>query len=370
LHCYYWQVPVIPLRALVLLLVAKGELAVPIRTLFPLVSKPGSILVLLALLAAFMLPETALGQGLEVGGGWSHVTGDFGTDGFNVGGAWWFTKRVTMAADYDSTWDTSSLTNFAFSQVGAIATKSHLQSFVVGPRVFFSTTWTDKHKLNPFGEAQFGVSHLSQDVTQVGLPTLSASDTAFTWMLGGGVDYLLTSRWSARANLDFLRTHFSNEGQSRLRLVLGIRYTFGNRERKIAAAPSPARSERTAQASNSATLIDLEHRWADALQKSDTATLESILDDTYVDTDEMGHRTDKMGLIATIRSGDLKINSIKLSGIQVYESGTTAVVTGRALQDGSYKGQPLTESVVFTDTFMMRQGSWRAVSSHRSTSHD
>jgi opacity protein-like surface antigen len=350
----------------------KGELAMPIRTSFPLVSKLCSISILLTLLAAFLLlPQTARGQRLEVGGGWSHVTGDFGTDGFNVGAAWWFTNRVTMAADYDSTWDTSSLTNFAFAQVGSIATKSHLQSFVIGPRVFFSTKWTDKYKLNPFGEAQFGVSHLSQDVTQVGVPTLSASDSAFTWMLGGGADYLFTSRWSGRANVDFLRTHLANAGQSRLRLVLGIRYTFGSRERKTAAAPSSAPSQTaTPHASNSAMLIDLENRWANALQKSDTATLESILDDTYVDTDEMGRRTDKRGLIAAIRSGDLKMNSIKLSGLQVYEPGTTAVVTGRALQDGSYKGQPLTESVVFTDTFVMRQGSWRAVVSHRSTSHD
>ena len=104
-----------------------------IRTLLPLVSKLCSILILLTLLAAFMLPQKARGQGLEVGGGWSHVTGDFGTDGFNVGAAWWFTKRVTMAADYDSTWDTSSLTNFAFTQVGAITVKNHLQSVVVGP---------------------------------------------------------------------------------------------------------------------------------------------------------------------------------------------------------------------------------------------
>jgi hypothetical protein len=342
-----------------------------IRTLLLLVSKLCSILILLTLLAAFMLPQTARGQGLEVGGGWSHVTGDFGTDGFNVGAAWWFTKRVTMAADYDSTWDTSSLTNFAFTQVGAITVKSHLQSVVVGPRVFFSTKWTDTHKLNPFGEAQFGASHLSQDVAQVGMPTLSASDSAFTWMLGGGADYLLSSHWSGRANLDFLRTHLSNEGQSRLRLVLGIRYTFGSRERKIAATPSPAPSQTTTpHASHSATLIDLEYRWANALQKSDTATLESILDDTYVDTDEMGHRTDKLGLTAAMRSGDLKMNSIKLSGMQVYESGTTAVVTGRALQDGNYKGEPLAESVVFTDTFVMKQGAWRAVGSHRSTSHD
>jgi opacity protein-like surface antigen len=337
------------------------------RTLFPLVSGLCSLLFLLIALGVFTLPPAARGQGLEVGGGYSHVTGDFGTDGFNAGAAWWFTKRVTMAADYDSTWDTSSLTNFAFTQVGAIATKSHLQSFLIGPRIFFSTKWTDKHKLNPFGEAQFGVSHLSQDVTQVGVPTQSASDTGFTWMLGGGADYLLSDHWSGRANVDFLRTHLANEGQSRLRLALGIRYTFGSRERKIAPSPAPAPTQHP---SSAGTLIDLEYRWANALQKGDTAMLESILDDAYVDTDEMGRRTDKPGLLAAVRLGDLKMNAIKLSGVQVYESGTTAVVTGRAAQDGSYKGQPLTESVVFTDTFVLQHGAWKAVGSHRSTSHD
>jgi ketosteroid isomerase-like protein len=189
-------------------------------------------------------------------------------------------------------------------------------------------------------------------------------------MLGGGADYLFSDHWSGRANVDFLRTHLANEGQSRLRLVLGIRYTFGSRERKIA-APSPAPTTKATQTpSNIATLIDLEYRWANALQTGDTATLESILDDTYVDTDEMGRRTDKPGVLAAVRSGDLKMNSIKLSGVQVHESGTTAVVTGRAAQDGSYKGQPLTESVVFTDTFVMQHGAWRAVGSHRSVSHD
>src|SRR5215467_13187364 len=100
------------------------------------------------------LPKVVRGQGLEVGGGWSHVTGDFGTDGFNVGGAWFFTKRISIAGDYDATWDTSSLSNFAFTSVGAIAVKSHLQSALFGPRVFFTTGWTDKHKIRPFGEAQ------------------------------------------------------------------------------------------------------------------------------------------------------------------------------------------------------------------------
>ena len=186
----------------------------------------------LTFLAALLLSQTSCGQGLELNGGWAYNSGNFGTNGFNVGAAWWFTKHVTIAADYDSTWDSTSLSTFAFTQIGAIAVHSHLQNFLVGPRIFFSTNWTDKHKLNPFAEVQIGGSHLNQKVSQVNMPTVSASETEFSWLLGGGVDYLFTPHWSARANLDLLRTHFANEGQSHFRLVLGIAYTFGSREEK------------------------------------------------------------------------------------------------------------------------------------------
>jgi hypothetical protein len=322
--------------------------------------------------ALLLSVHTARGQGLEVGGGWSHVTGDFGTDGFNVGAAWWFTNRVTIAGDYDSSWDTSSLSNFAFTQVGAIATKGHLQTFVLGPRVFFSTNWTNKHKLIPFGEAQFGVSHLNQKVEQVNMPTISASDSGFTWMLGGGAEYLFSPRWSGRANLDFLRTHLSNEAQSRLRLVLGVRYTFGGREEKIATStptsmPPPTRPT---QVTASAKLIELEQRWAEALQRADLAALENILADTYIDADDTGHRTDKRGLMAALASKDLDIKTIKISGAEAYEHGDTAIVTGRATQDGTFKGQALADSVVFTNTFVRQGIAWKAISSHRSASRD
>jgi opacity protein-like surface antigen len=185
---------------------------------------------LLVSLAAALFSNSARGQGLELGGGWAYASGYSGTNGFDVGAAWWFTKRVTIAGNYDQGWNTSTLSTFAFTKIGAIAVKSHLQNALFGPRIFFTTDWTTRHRLNPFGEAQFGVSHLNQKVTQVNMPSISASDTAFSWMLGGGAEYLLTRHWSARGNLDFLRTHFSNEGQSHLRLVLGMTYTFGSRE--------------------------------------------------------------------------------------------------------------------------------------------
>jgi hypothetical protein len=113
-------------------------------------------------------------------------------------------------------------------------------------------------------------------------------------------------------------------------------------------------------------LTNLENRWVGALVKSDTATLDSIFADTYVDTDEHSHRSDKQGVLSVLKSGELKIESIKLSDMQVYDYGDAGVVTGSASQVGNFKGQPLTAAIIFTDTFIRQNGKWRAVASHRS----
>jgi ketosteroid isomerase-like protein len=113
-------------------------------------------------------------------------------------------------------------------------------------------------------------------------------------------------------------------------------------------------------------LINLENRWVGALMKSDAATLDSIFADTYVDTDEHSHRSDKQGVLSVLKSGELKIESIKLSDMQVYDYGDAAVVTGGASQVGNFNGQPLTMAIIFTDTFVRQNGKWRAVASHRS----
>jgi hypothetical protein len=113
-------------------------------------------------------------------------------------------------------------------------------------------------------------------------------------------------------------------------------------------------------------LLDLENKWVDALMKSDAAALDSIFADTYVDADEHGHRSDKDGLLSVVKSGELKSESIKLSDMRVQLYGDAAIVTGSAAQAGSFKGQPFSGSIIFTDTFIRQNGIWRAVASHRS----
>ncbi len=116
-------------------------------------------------------------------------------------------------------------------------------------------------------------------------------------------------------------------------------------------------------------LQDLEQRWVEALVKADTRKLDDILGNTFVDTDEEGNRTDKRGVLGALESGDLKMASIILSGMQVRTYGNSAVVTGAAVQTGTFRGQSLVPRIVFTDTFVLENGNWRAVASHRSAVH-
>ena len=205
----------------------------------------------LLLLLAF--PLLASGQSVELSGGYAHISGDGGLDGFNAGAAMWVTDRVSMAFDYDSAWDTSHLGAFELTQTGLIVTKSHLQDFLFGPRISFPGLLKDKKtflpRLWPFAEIQIGGSHLNSSLEN---PTQSvsqsASDNAFTWMVGGGADYRLSPHWVSRFKIDFLRTHFADTGQSRVRLGIGIAYTFGKRGEKEAAEAKRKADEELAAA--------------------------------------------------------------------------------------------------------------------------
>lgn len=198
----------------------------------------GTVVVLftLALCATAQIKEDIV-QGLKdnlgVGGGWVHVTGDGGLNGFNVNAEYMVVRPVSIVFNLDEGWNSSNLGVFQFTSTGAVATHSHLQDFLIGPRVYFpGTKLFKKSRLNaltPFAEAQFGGSTLSQKVSTATLGSVSASDSSFAWLLGGGGDLRLSQHWSFRPEIGLLRTHFSSSGQSHLRLSLGLVYTLRER---------------------------------------------------------------------------------------------------------------------------------------------
>lgn len=185
----------------------------------------------LVLFILVVVSATAFGQ-LEAGGGYTHMSGNGGTDGVTGSVGWQFNRKVTLIGEGDFLWDNSQGTVFQLvPNVGAVRFQSNLQNYLGGARVSFEG-WkamksVEKHKLRPFGEVLIGVSRLSQTVKDVqGTVSVNAADSAFTWMLGGGVDYSLSKSWVARGNLDLIRTHFADSGQSALRIHIGLAYLF------------------------------------------------------------------------------------------------------------------------------------------------
>jgi opacity protein-like surface antigen len=176
-------------------------------------------------------PTGGLSKGnLEFSGGWIHSTGDNGLDGYNLGAAIWFTRRISVGFEYDHAGDTSSIGVFSLTSVGLVTVKSTMQSWLVGPRVFFPSKTIKRFDVDPFAEFKIGATHLNQRLSQVGGLSQSASDSAYSWMLGGGADYVVSPHWALRGNLDLLRTHLVESGQTRLRFVVGVNYTFLRRK--------------------------------------------------------------------------------------------------------------------------------------------
>ena len=112
-------------------------------------------------------------------------------------------------------------------------------------------------------------------------------------------------------------------------------------------------------------LRNLERKWTSALVLGDAKALGEILDDTYLDADELGNQTDKNCMIDLVKSGDLKMSSIQLTGLKIHSFVYAAFVTGKSIQTGTLKGQKLATQVVFTDVFAMFNGVWKMVASQR-----
>ena len=93
-----------------------------------------------------------------------------------------------------------------------LTTHADIHNFLFGPRVSFSV-----RKIRPFAHALVGASHVSETASLV-----SATDTSFSYALGGGFDYHLVPLVSWRVQADLLQTRFFGNTQSNARISTGI----------------------------------------------------------------------------------------------------------------------------------------------------
>ncbi|MGH9443709.1 MAG: nuclear transport factor 2 family protein [Thermoanaerobaculia bacterium] len=116
----------------------------------------------------------------------------------------------------------------------------------------------------------------------------------------------------------------------------------------------------SAPPADGAFFLGLENRWVEAIAKHDTAALDRLLDDSFLDsTFRGGLRTKKDVLTGPPAAGPYR--SIRLDDLAVRRYGSrTAVVTGINVLQGA-SAQDIAR-IRFTDVFVERQGEWRAVS--------
>jgi Outer membrane protein beta-barrel domain len=139
--------------------------------------------------------------------------------------------------------------------VGIINASNTTAFTLFGPRVYYRT-----HGFSPFAEALFGASyrHISTQVEAITLPDtpilpvanpstlfpgpfalvngqLNTTQTAFTMMVGGGLDYRLSRHFSLRAlEVDYVLTRFPSltsgyrANQSSIAASAGVIFTFGS----------------------------------------------------------------------------------------------------------------------------------------------
>lgn len=108
-------------------------------------------------------------------------------------------------------------------------------------------------------------------------------------------------------------------------------------------------------------ILQLESQWSRAMQSGDTATLNGILADEYMMVDASGKTFSKAQELALYRSGDLKFDSVSVSGqkVTIYIGGAT--VTGTANIKGKHKKEDISGEYRFVDVLERRKAGWQAV---------
>ena len=110
-------------------------------------------------------------------------------------------------------------------------------------------------------------------------------------------------------------------------------------------------------------LVEIEHRLVKAWIAGDRGTVDSILAADWSVIDMTGHVLTKPQVMQELGSGDRRIESGSVDELKVREFGDVAIVTGRSVLAGSYKGKSASVVQRFTDVFARRDGRWQAVAS-------
>ena len=115
-------------------------------------------------------------------------------------------------------------------------------------------------------------------------------------------------------------------------------------------------------------VLRLADAWANAELRGDTTFLERILADDYTGIGPLGFMLTKQEWLARHQAGDLKYESFSLDEVKVrVYNNDAAVLTGRQVQNGAYRGNSIQAQFRTTLVFVRQQGQWQLASLQLST---
>jgi hypothetical protein len=129
----------------------------------------------------------------------------------------------------------------------------------------------------------------------------------------------------------------------------------------FAQAPAPAPAAKGP--STAETIKQLEHDWTDAEKAVNTDKLGQILADDWMGVGFDGKPESKKTVLADLKSGKLKLESVEFGPMDVKVLGTVAVVQGSDTEKSTIGGRDTSGKWAWMDVFVKREGKWVAVRS-------
>ncbi len=110
-------------------------------------------------------------------------------------------------------------------------------------------------------------------------------------------------------------------------------------------------------------LMQMERDWAKAITARDTARIKEMVAPEATITTPDGTMQTRDEDLAELASGAFTAELFDVSDMKVRVYGSCAVVTGKTMMKGKYNGEPIDDQFRWTDTFVLRNGTWQIVAS-------
>ena len=130
----------------------------------------------------------------------------------------------------------------------------------------------------------------------------------------------------------------------------------------LAALPSAlgqAESEKTTQNETARDVTLLNQSFGEAQVQHDIAKLDGLLADDFSLINPAGKLLNKAQFLVDLSSGDLRYESLNYDDIGLRTYRDVALVTGRVVRKGQYKGQDNSGQFRFIHVFVKHQGRWQ-----------